>query len=76
MLRLQIASIPSPAIDCRRFAGPEELAVRMPHQTTSTDLSNIAALVLRTSSPCCAGPHGPLFRQTLLSLLSTHCLHC
>lgn len=48
----------------------------MPYQTTSTDLFNIPVPVSRTSSPCCAGPHGPLFRQALLSLLSTHCLHC
>lgn len=48
----------------------------MPHQTTSTDLSNIPVPVLRTSSPCYAGPRGPPFRQTLLSLSLTHFLHC
>lgn len=50
--------------------------MRIPHQTTSTDLSNIPVPVSRTSSPCCAGPHGPLFRQILPLLLLTHCLRC
>lgn len=48
----------------------------MLYQTISTDLFIIPVLVLRTSSPFCAGPHGPAFRQKLLSLLLTRCLPC